>query len=195
LSQDLIHSLIYRVIRDDDQRAFAELVRLHQSNVRTTLRKLTRGNDSLADDLAQETFVLAWRKIKLFRFEAQFSTWLYRIAFNVYASYQRKSSEVLINDMVDSDHGDAFAETLLSEQDADHSTATTAEAVQASVDIQRAMTVLNDAERAAIVACYHNDLSHEEASAALAMPLGTLKTHILKAKQKLKLALGEYAQI
>ena len=48
------------------------------------------------------------------------------------------------------------------------------------------MAVLSDAERAAIVQCYHNDLSHEEAAYVLDCPVGTVKTHILRAKQKLK---------
>ena len=48
------------------------------------------------------------------------------------------------------------------------------------------MECLNDAERAAIVQCYYNDLSHEEAAEVLGLPLGTVKTHILKAKEKMK---------
>ena len=48
------------------------------------------------------------------------------------------------------------------------------------------MRVLSDGERAAIVQCYHNDLTHEEAAYVLGMPVGTVKTHVLRAKQKLK---------
>ena len=61
------------------------------------------------------------------------------------------------------------------------------------VDLERAMSVLSDAERAAIVQCYHNDLSHEEAASVLGCPVGTVKTHILRAKQKLKARLGAWA--
>ncbi len=196
--------LIFRVIREGDQHAFAQLVRLHQSGVRATLRKLTKGNEALADDLAQETFILAWRNIKLFRFEAQFSTWLYRIAFNAFMSHARKSSEVLIDDLnagkptqESNDEGQDFAGHLLN-QSHEHNgviakTRDEFSDLRTATDVNKAMTTLSDAERAAIVACYHNDLTHEEASQALSMPLGTLKTHILKAKQKLKLALADYA--
>ncbi len=52
--------------------------------------------------------------------------------------------------------------------------------------MDRALAVLSEAERAAIVQCYHNDLSHEEAAVVLNCPVGTVKTHILRAKQKLK---------
>ena len=56
--------------------------------------------------------------------------------------------------------------------------------------MDRALAVLSDAERAAIVQCYHNDLSHEEAAVVLNCPIGTVKTHILRAKAKLKARLA-----
>jgi RNA polymerase sigma-70 factor (ECF subfamily) len=61
------------------------------------------------------------------------------------------------------------------------------------IDLERAMSILSDAERAAIVQCYHNDLSHEEAAAVLGCPVGTVKTHVLRAKQKMKARLGAWA--
>ena len=53
--------------------------------------------------------------------------------------------------------------------------------------------MLSVAERAAIVQCYHNDLSHEEAAYVLGCPVGTVKTHILRGKQKLKARLAAWA--
>src|SRR5215831_19609739 len=83
-------ALIARIVVSDDRHAFGELVRRHQSAVRATLRKLVGGNTALADDLAQETFLLAYRKLKQFRQEAKFSTWLYRIAYNVFLADARR---------------------------------------------------------------------------------------------------------
>jgi RNA polymerase sigma-70 factor (ECF subfamily) len=59
------------------------------------------------------------------------------------------------------------------------------------IDLERALEALSDGERAAISACYYADLTHEEAADALGVPLGTLKTHILRAKVKLRARLGE----
>jgi RNA polymerase sigma-70 factor (ECF subfamily) len=168
--------LILAVLQRDDRRAFGVLVERHQSRVRTVLRRLTRGDAALADDLAQETFVLAWRNLKNFRFEARFSTWIYRIAFNAWQSEARKRREVAL--------------------DLDDEAALSPEAVEempdvgARVDLERAMTVLSDGERAAIAACYYADLSHEEAAEALGIPLGTVKTHVLRAKAKLRARLA-----
>src|SRR5258706_205281 len=90
--------LIARVLVQDDRHAFGELVRRHQSVVRATLRKLTGGNHALADDLAQETFLLAYRNLRSFRQEAKFSTWLYRIAYNAFLADTRKMKELPLPD-------------------------------------------------------------------------------------------------
>ena len=90
--------LIARCVVADDRHAFAELVKRHQSAVRACLRKLAAGNHALADDLAQDTFVLAWRNLKSFRQEARFSTWLYRIATNCWLAHMRKRHEELLGD-------------------------------------------------------------------------------------------------
>jgi RNA polymerase sigma-70 factor (ECF subfamily) len=175
--------LIARVLVREDRHAFSELVRRHQSAVRACLRKLTAGNHALADDLAQETFLLAYRNLKSFRQEAKFSTWLYRIAYNAFLADARKRKELQLVEEAD-------AEEIVAHED--HAVPV-ARAAALSIDLERAMARLSDAERAAIVQCYHNDLSHEEAASVLGCPVGTVKTHILRAKQKLKAQLGAWA--
>ena len=180
--------LIARCVVSDDRHAFAELVRRHQSAVRACLRKLTSGNAALADDLAQETFIQAWRNLKSFRQEARFSTWLYRIATNCWLMHARKRREELLGDR-DAEIVDEETESMpqASESAGDH-----AGSSMRKLDLERAMALLSEAERAAIVQCYHNDLSHEEAAFALGIPVGTVKTHVLRAKQKLKTALAAW---
>jgi len=180
--------LIARVVVQDDRHAFSELVRRHQSSVRATLRRMTSGNHALADDLAQETFMLAYKNLKSFRQEAQFSTWLYRIATNAYLADARKRKEELLGDRdgeVAVDEDDDFDP---GESGGDH-----ARGAALKLDMERALAVLNEGERAAIVQCYHNDLSHEEAAYVLNCPVGTVKTHILRAKKKLASQLAAWA--
>ena len=181
--------LIARAVVGDDRHAFAELVRRHQSAVRACLRRLTAGNHALADDLSQETFVLAWRNLKSFRQEARFSTWLYRIATNCWLADARKRKETLLGDndetIADDDDDDGTASGT---GGGDHARGTALK-----VDMERALAVLSEGERAAIVQCYHNDLSHEEAAFVLGCPVGTVKTHVHRAKQKLKVALASWA--
>ena len=167
--------LIARALVSDDRHAFAELVRRHQSQVRSQLRKLTAGNQALADDLAQETFLNAWRNLKHFRGEAKFSTWLYRIAYNTFISDARRIREIELPEETAPE--DLAAERL----EDDHAPATSLH-----LDLDRAMRYLTDAERAAIVQCYHNDLTHAEAAYVLGIPLGTVKTNVLRGKEKLR---------
>jgi RNA polymerase sigma factor (sigma-70 family) len=180
--------LIARVVVQDDRHAFSELVRRHQSAVRATLRRLTSGNHALADDLAQDTFMLAYRNLKSFRQEAQFSTWLYRIATNAYLADARKRKEELLGDRDGDVAGDEDDDADPVPASGDH-----ARGAALKLDMERALAVLSEGERAAIVQCYHNDLSHEEAAYVLNCPVGTVKTHILRAKKKLASQLAAWA--
>lgn len=168
-------ALIARVLTGDDRQAFAALVRRHQSAVRSLLRRLTAGQHALADDLAQETFLQVYRKLAQFRADAQFSTWLYRIATNAYLQHLRAQRIELSLDDMPAPAADAVADLA---PDAD-----------LQLDMARAFAVLSPAERTALVQCYHLDMSHEEAAATLKCPVGTLKSHIARGKQKLKAAL------
>ncbi|MCX6894971.1 MAG: sigma-70 family RNA polymerase sigma factor [Verrucomicrobia bacterium] len=88
--------LIARVLLNDDQNAFSELVRRHQSPVRGFLIKMANGDAHLADDLAQETFIRAWQRLDTFRSEAKFSTWLFGIAYNQWRMHARSRKELAL---------------------------------------------------------------------------------------------------
>ncbi len=172
-------ALIARVLQEDDRQAFAELVRRHQSPLRAHLRRMTCGNAALADDLAQETFILAYRNLRSFRGDARFSTWLYRIACNAFLADARRIRETALPEDAHEEADDAGGVRPDLRNDL-------------RIDLEQAMRCLNEQERAAIVLCYHNDLTHEEAAYALGMPLGTLKTHVLRAREKLRRRLGAW---
>src|SRR5882672_1336531 len=91
--------LIARVLAREDQHAFGELVRRYQSPVRGFLARLARGDAHLADDLAQETFLKAWRKLHTYRGSARFSTWLFGIAYNEFRTVARQRRELTLEDM------------------------------------------------------------------------------------------------
>ena len=162
--------LLTRVLVDDDQHAFGELVRRHQSPVRGLLRQLTRADVELADDLAQETFIRAYKNIRNFRGEAKFSTWLYRIAYNVFRDQARKRKELV-------GIGEAQWQSAADPQAADPGL---------RQDLMSALNSLPLHERSAIVLCCQNGLSHDEAARVLEIPLGTVKTNVLRGREKLK---------
>jgi RNA polymerase sigma-70 factor (ECF subfamily) len=168
--------LIARVLSNDDQHAFGELVRRHQSSVRGLLRQLTRTDVSLADDLAQETFIRVYKNIRSFRGEARFSTWLYRIAYNCFREDARKRKELVGVD-----------EELLQ---AEHDLQTVDPGLRH--DLMHALNLLPLHERTAVVLCCQNGLSHDEAARVLEIPLGTVKTNVLRGREKLKRTLAAW---
>ncbi|HEX4665553.1 MAG TPA: sigma-70 family RNA polymerase sigma factor [Chthoniobacterales bacterium] len=162
--------LVARVLLEDDHHAFAELVRNHQSPVRGLLRQLTRSDLALADDLAQETFLRAYKNIRSFRGEAKFSTWLYRIAYNCFREEARKRKELVGIDE--------------SQLEAEQDPQTVDPALKH--DLMQALQLLPLHERSAILLCCQNGLSHDEAARVLEIPLGTVKTNVLRGREKLK---------
>ncbi len=164
--------LIVRVLTSEDQNAFAELVRRYQSPVRAFLARMTRGDTHLADDLAQETFVKAWQKLHTFRGGSRFSTWLFGIAVNEFRTMARQRKELALEEI----------DAVVPEEN--HCAAELAS--QLHLDLTEALKRLHPGERAAIVLCCQNGLTHEEAAHVLDCPLGTVKTNVARGKEKLK---------
>jgi len=172
--------LIARVLSREDHNAFAELVRRYQSPMRAFLARVARGDTHLADDLAQETFLKAWHKLHTYRGGARFSTWLFGIAFNEFRSVARQRKELALDD-VDETPPEAAGPADSRRDDL-------------RLDLTEALKQLNVNERAAIALCFQSGLSHEEAALALDCPVGTVKTNILRGKDKLKRQLSDYQQ-
>jgi RNA polymerase sigma factor (sigma-70 family) len=133
---------------------------------------MTRGDSHLADDLAQETFLKAWKKISSYRGSARFSTWLFGIAINEFRTAARSRKEIAADDLFD-----ALPEAQIASADSN---------TRLRLDLTEALKLISSEERAAILLCCQNGLSHEEAAQVLACPLGTVKTNILRGKEKLK---------
>ncbi|HSF12765.1 MAG TPA: sigma-70 family RNA polymerase sigma factor [Erythrobacter sp.] len=169
-------ALVARALLADDARAFEQLVRRHQGMVRAQLRRLLHGDAARADDLAQETFLLAWRKLHQFRGEARFATWLYRIAYSCFLQSARRRqhpADQLGNEA-------AGAQPSVSGE------------VALRLDLERAMRGLSDDEQAVLLHVAQLGLSHEEAAYVLSMPLGTVKSHARRGKDKLRSLLADW---
>jgi RNA polymerase sigma-70 factor (ECF subfamily) len=165
--------LVERAVKSRDVAAFSALARLHQSKVRGLLLRLTHGNHAMGDDLAQETFLEAWRGIGNFRGESSFATWLYRIAYSRFLMQARKRKP---DEPLDDWQG---------------MTPSAENATLARVDLERAFARLSAPESAALTMCFALGLSNTEAAEAMNIPLGTLKSHVLRGREKLKTNLGD----
>ena len=169
--------LIVRALVSHDQAAFGELVRRHQSAVRHFLRHLTRGDVALADDLAQETFVNAWRNLARFQGRSKFSTWLLGIAHNYWRNARRQQRTLLM----EPHHLDKL-----------ESTPSPAPLSDLRTDLGQALASLAPEEQTALHLCYQQGLSHSEIAEILDWPLGTVKTHLNRGKDKLRPLLSSW---
>ncbi len=160
--------LVARVLLDDDRDAFAQIVRRHQSPVRSLLRRLSCGDTALADDLAQETFLRAYRGLAGFRGDARLGTWLHRIAYRTFLDEAVRRRDELGRELADDEAPDAR------------------EGADLRMDLEQAMRFLSPAERTAIALAFGRDLSHEEVATVLDCPVGTVKTHIARGKDRLR---------
>lgn len=177
MSRDQDIALIVRTVTDDDRDAFRELVQNHQSRVRGFLRQLTHGDHAWADDLAQETFITAYRSLARFRAESRFSTWLLGIAHNQFRNARRRQREVAVAD----------AGHSLADNEPSHTTKT-----ELHHDLSEALKHLSPHEQLALHLCYEQGLSHAEAAEILSWPVGTVKTHILRGKERLRTLLAAW---
>lgn len=158
-----------------DNQSFGRLVKIYQSPIRGFLRRLTKGDHSLADDLAQDSFLTAFRKITAFRNEGSFQGWLFQIAYRSFLMHKRKRTEdQLCDDVKDDNHNGGSATQNM------------------KLDIERAMKGLSDDERASLTLCFTYGMSHGEAAGILGYPLGTVKSHIARGKAKLKISLASW---
>lgn len=168
--------LICSTLDGTDANAFDQLVLRYQAPIRCLLRRLTKGNEAQADDLAQEAFLIAWRKLASFRGESGFSTWLHQIAYRTFLSHVRTQRD---HEVLEEYHQPEVVASAVRESDIRH-------------DLELAMQKLSEPERAVITLCLGSCLTHDEASQVLQLPLGTIKTHLLRGREKLRILLAEW---
>jgi RNA polymerase sigma factor (sigma-70 family) len=163
-------SVVARAMTGDDD-AFTELVLRRQKRVRDLMRRLC-GDHALADDLAQKTFVQAWRSLAGLREPGAFGGWLKRVAVNVWLAEARRAALPF-----DDDDG-ALAEVPDPAPDP--------ERVAGRIDLERALAALRPAERLCVVLAHSEGMTHVEIAEAVELPLGTVKSHVLRGTEKLK---------
>lgn len=165
--------LLTRAGHRGGEKEFAELLRRHQGKVRGLLLRLA-GDRTLADDLAQEVFLRAYRGLCGFEGRARFSTWLYRIAYNVYLNHRTRVRELAALPE-GFEFGAMAPETALSPARSD-----------LRRDLDAAIAALPERYRAVVMLYYLEDVSYPEIAEILDLPLGTVKTHLHRAKRILR---------
>lgn len=170
-----------------EMRAYELLVMKYQRRVERLVGRMVRDSD-LVQDIAQETFLRAYRALAQFRGDAQFYTWLYRIAVNTAKKQlmQLKRDPLVFQSQLASAEDD---ETSAAERELTHCAADTEtpDAVLASKEIAEAVNAAMDALpeelRMAITLREIEGLSYEEIALALDCPIGTVRSRIFRARE------------
>ncbi len=169
-----------------DQKAFELLVIKYQRRIQRLIGRMVRDVD-LVEDIAQETFIRAYRALAQFRGEAQFYTWLYRIAVNTAkkALMDLKRDPTISENSFKSGQSDESDETSPLENELTSSE--TPESVLASKEIaaiiHAAMEALPEELRQAITLREIEGLSYEEISEVMNCPIGTVRSRIFRARE------------
>lgn len=158
--------------RKGDSRAFAALVDAHQQAVRGFLRRFT-GHWADSDDVAQEAFVTAWRKLDRFEGRSSFRSWVSGVAFRIARDAKRAHGRANVRD----------ADWLAQQDEASEAP------IEDRIALDRAMAQLPEEQRAAVALCLGEGFSHSEAAAILKLPLGTVKSHVARGRERLLRAL------
>ena len=168
--------LVSRAALTGDREAFGQLVERYQSPVKRLLFNLTGGDAELSKDLAQDTFVKAWLGIGSFRAAAGFSTWLYRIAYNVFVDSSRRRKIVFERVPATVSSVTAAAASHLAVPPAEN---------DPGIDLMEALSVLGEEERAAVLLFYVEDMTIVKMAKVMGCPVGTIKSRIWRARKKL----------
>lgn len=151
--------------------AFGHLVRMHQQGLRAFLRRLSPQE---ADDIAQDAFVFAWAQIGRFDAQRPFRPWLFGIAWRKVRERRRGILRRLMRESRALEPLDGLAQ----------------DDPGLRLDLDRALAALPVEQKAVLLLCLAQDFSHAEAAQVLAIPLGTVKSHIARGRERLQGALG-----
>ncbi|MEE9329175.1 MAG: sigma-70 family RNA polymerase sigma factor [Parvularculaceae bacterium] len=153
------------------KKAFGQLVTRHQAPLRVFLRRYT-GTHQDAEDIAQETFLLAWRHINQYRGDSLFRSWLFKISIREAGRKAGRDQRQQSNDLAH----DIGVETSPTD-------------MEKRLDLHQALARLPELERASILLCDGCGMSHAQAAAALETPLGSIKTYVARARNLLRTAM------
>jgi RNA polymerase sigma-70 factor (ECF subfamily) len=179
------HDLVLiRRAQDGDRSAFNELISTHEAKVFQYAFRLTRNLDD-ASDIAVEAFVRAFTAIRHFKGQSAFSTWIYRIVTNCFLDHKKKHRN---KQTISLDSPSVSPESDLRIQIEDEAPtpferSTTSERER---KMQDAVAKLPEYQRAMIVMYHAELLSYEEISAALDLPIGTVKSRLNRARVSLR---------
>lgn len=169
--------------RRGDGDAFSELVVRHQDRVMNLVMKFVH-NPTVAEDVSQRVFINAFTRLKEFKGDAAFTTWIYRIAFNESISTLRYEGRRKAASIYSDEDG------LIAEPAAPHDPSQHLEREEARSILQKALKRIDPEDRKILLLREMEEMSYEEISGILGIPVGTVRSRLHRAREALREVLG-----
>lgn len=189
--QSITDQEVVALARAGKEAAYRELLRRYERPVFSLIYRMVRDRE-LAEDLAQESFVKVLNALDSYRPEYKFSSWIFKIANNAAIDHLRRREIVTLS--LDGAPGartaDEVEATALQAVDRSESALDELEAKELGASIEQAIARLRPEYRACILLRHVEGRAYEEIAATLDLPLGTVKTHIHRARHELREYLG-----
>ena len=179
-------------VKDGDEEAFRDLIEAHQYRVIGTIGKML-GDDTEAEDIAQQVFIRVWKSAPRYEPTAKFTTWLYTITRNLVFNELRRRRRHATQSLADG----PSEEGRLPLQVADHTAKapdTTMLDAEMQVAIQRAIEELPETQRMAIILRRYDDVSYEEMGEILGLSVAAVKSVLFRARTELREKLRRYLE-
>jgi len=175
------YALVQRAINDQDQRAYAELMERYRDSIYFMLLKMVNNTDD-ADDLTIEAFGKAFKRLSQYTPAFAFSTWLFKIASNNAIDYIRKKriKALSLDQGYTNDDGDSIGFEV---KDSSLDPEETFEKKQRVLKMREVVSTLKPRYRELVEMRYFQELSYEEISKELDIPLGTVKAQLFRARE------------
>jgi len=170
---------LVKASQQGDQDAFASLVQRHQHRVFNLVLRMLQ-DDEEAGEITQDAFFAAWQGLPSFRGEARFATWLYRIAYNcALKQLERRKRERSLQVAME-------AEQILEKLNKEKQAEDILELRARQAIVREQLEKLPAKYRSVLILRHLQEMTYEEMADILSMPIGTIKTHLFRARHLLK---------
>ena len=181
---DINDKLLIDRCKRGDRDAFDTLVRTYEKRVYNLAYRLS-GNYDEANDISADSFLRVFQALKMFRGDANFSTWLFRIVTNVYLDRRKRTrnkQHLSLEEYIELDENSVARQV----EDPGPTPDVVAEAHERTDVLQKAIASLPDYQRTMVILYHTEGLAYDEIAEVLSLPIGTVKSRLNRARLMLR---------